>query len=447
LLTGESRPIEVSPGDPVHAGTVNLGSRVLVEVRSTGENTRVGRLLQLVEEMALRRAPVVLLTDRISGWFVAAVLGLAASTLLIWLQLAPARAVDNAVALLIVSCPCALGLATPLAVAAAIGRAARAGILIKGGDALEQLARPARMVLDKTGTITEGRVALVHWRGVEWLRAAVGTMEVQSSHPVAVALADSTDAEPRCRVEDLRSHARGLTARCDGRDVLVGSPGFALDSGIDMPDEWKREIDEVVGRGLTPVVAAVDGAVAGLAGLGDPIRENASTVLERIRSDGWSVEILSGDHQGTVDAVAHAVGLSRSRGSASPEQKAEYIAEATKEGRVAMVGDGVNDAAALAAATVGIGVHGGAEATLAVADVFLGRPGLHPLVELLDGSRRTMRVIRRNVAFSLAYNVVAISLAVAGLMHPLVAAILMPLSSITVVVSSYRAKTFLISGP
>jgi Cu2+-exporting ATPase len=392
--------------------------------------------------MAARRAPVVLLADRISGWFVAAVLLLAAGTLLLWLRLDPEQAVDHAVALLIVSCPCALGLATPLAVAAAIGRAARRGILIKGGDALEQLARPARMILDKTGTITEGRLALVAWRGDAWLRSAVTAMEAHSSHPVAVALTSGFDADSTIRVERIRSHGRGLTGRCGGREILIGSPAFAEESGMGFTPEWQREIDAAVARGLTPVVAAVDGRVAGLAGLGDPVREDAVATLERLSSDGWSVELLSGDHRETVDSVARTVGLTRSRGSASPEEKAEHVSAAAKDGRVVMVGDGVNDAAALAAATVGIGVHGGAEATLAVADVFLGRPGLHPIVELLDGARRTMGVIRRNIAFSISYNIVAVGLAVAGLMHPLVAAILMPLSSITVVVSSYRAKTF-----
>ncbi len=193
--------------------------------------------------------------------------------------------------------------------------------------------------------------------------------------------------------------------------------------------------------GLTPVVVAADGRVVAMAALGDPLRDDAAESLKRIREMGWSLEVLSGDHPKTVATVAEGLGL-EGRGGADPELKADLVADAAARGRVVMVGDGVNDAAALAAATVGVGVHGGAEAALAAADVYLATPGLSPVVELLEGSRRTLGVIRRNLVFSLGYNLVAVSLAMAGLMHPLVAAILMPLSSITVVVSSYRAKTF-----
>jgi Cu2+-exporting ATPase len=443
LLTGEARPVEVAPGSPAHAGTVNLASRILLEVRSTGEDTRVGRLLRLIEESARRRAPVVQLADRISGWFVGAVLALALATLLLWLRLDPAHAVDHAVALLIVSCPCALGLATPLAVAAAIGRAARRGILIKGGDALELLAQRGRMVLDKTGTLTEGRLSLVRWTGDEGLRTVVAAVEAHSSHPVAIALAAGSAVAKEHAVADVVSHpGRGMTASWNGRPVLVGSPGFATGMGVEIGGAWQSAIEAAVADALTPVVFAADGRVAAVAALGDPIRSDARRTLEEIRRMGWTVEVLSGDHPGSVAAVMRQLGIGRGRGGADPETKAELVREAGATGLVAMAGDGINDAAALAAAAVGIGVHGGAEATLAAADVYLARPGLAPIVELLEGSRRTMRVIRRNLAFSLLYNAAAVSLAVAGVMHPALAAVLMPASSITVVLSSYRAKTF-----
>ncbi len=231
LLTGEARPVEAMPGDPVHAGTVNLSGRLLVEVRTTGENTRVGRLMRLVEENARRRAPVVRLADRISGWFVLAVLSLALATLLIWLRLDPEHAVDHAVALLIVSCPCALGLATPLAVAAAVGRAARKGILIKGGDALEELARTGRMILDKTGTITEGRMTVVAWTGEEWARSSAAEMEAQSSHPIALALSDGAHMTAHPVVDVVSHPGRGLTGTWNTRAMVVGSPAFVRRSG------------------------------------------------------------------------------------------------------------------------------------------------------------------------------------------------------------------------
>ncbi len=445
LLTGESRPVDVAAGDPVHAGTTSLSGRLEIEVRSAGADTRLGRILRLVEEGAQRRAPVVLLADRISGWFVLAVLGLALVTVAIWLPTDPGQAVENAVALLIVSCPCALGLATPLAVSAAVGHAARTGILIKGGDALESLARPARMILDKTGTLTEGRLAVVRWHGAEAVRRVAAAAEAHSTHPVAVALADGVDTTGVPVPTDVEQHpGRGLTARVEGSDLLVGSPTFAEERIGGFSDAHAAEIRTAIDEGLTPIVVALDGEIEAVAALGDSIRPDTADALHAIGARGWRIEVLSGDHPGTVRALLQRLGLdpSSGRGGAVPEDKIERVRQAAEQGPVVMVGDGVNDAAALAAATVGVGVHGGAEAALAAADVYLGEPGLTPLVRLLDGSTRTLGVIRRNLVFSLGYNAVAVTLAMLGLMHPLIAAILMPASSITVVVSSYRAKTF-----
>jgi Cu2+-exporting ATPase len=445
LLTGESLPEPVAIGDPVHAGTVNLGGRLLVEVRVTGEDTRVGRLMRLVEEGAMRRAPVVLLADRISGWFVAIVLTLAAITLGVWLKLDPEHAVGHAVALLIVSCPCALGLATPLAVSAAIGRAARKKILIKGGDALENLARPGRMFLDKTGTLTEGRLGVLRWWGDASVRPMVAAIERHSAHPVARALSDgSSEIEIPEANEVQEITGAGISGVCDGRHVIVASTSHLLRELGDFPGEANAAADSFANEGLSPVAVAVDEQVVAIAGIGDPLRHDSAESVAAIRNRGWQVEILSGDHPAVVRSIADQVGIARAaaRGAATPEDKLDAVREASADATVAMVGDGVNDAAALAAATVGIGVHGGAEATLAAADVYLGRPGLEPVFDLLRGSRRTLGVIRRNLVFSLSYNVVAVTFAITGHMSPLLAAILMPLSSMTVVLSSYRAKTF-----
>ena len=445
LLTGESRPVAVSVDDPVHAGTTSLSGRIEVETRTAGADTRLGRILRLIEDGARRRAPVVLLADRISGWFVVAVLTLAAATAAIWWHVDPGTAVEHAVALLIVSCPCALGLATPLAVSAAVGRAARSGILIKGGDAVETLARPARMILDKTGTLTEGRLAVVRWHGDERLRRLAAATERHTNHPAAAALTAGFDLSELPEPVDAEQHpGRGVTARIEGHDVFVASPAYAEERHGPLPDSLATLVADIIDDGLTPVVIGIDGAAAAVAGLGDPIRPDTPDALAAIRDRGWKVEVLSGDHPGTVAAVLRRGGreADRGRGGAAPEDKVERVREAASDGAVAMVGDGVNDAAALAAATVGIGVHGGAEATLAAADVYLTEPGLGPLVRLLDGSRRALGVIRRNLVFSLAYNAVAVTLAMMGHMHPLTAAVLMPLSSITVVISSYRARTF-----
>ncbi len=442
LLTGESRPESAGPGSEVHSGTVNLSGRLVAAVTATGEETRVGRLMMMVEEASRRKAPAVLAADRISGLFVVVVLALAVITFGLWIALDPERAVGHAVAVLIVSCPCALGLATPLAVAAAIGAAARRGILIKGGDALELLATPSHLLLDKTGTLTEGRFRVVEWVGDRRHLALAAAVEQGSAHPVARALVEAADDMVRPPVGPVEEViGGGVRAYVDGREVTVGSPGFVTPT--DDP-QWLEAVQVQTMAGLTPVVVTIDGNWSALAGLGDPLRGDSAQAVAALRARGFRTEVLSGDHPTTVARAASAVGLDEGswRGGATPEAKLEAVESALAAGPVVMVGDGVNDAAALARATVGIGVHGGAEAALTAADVWLGRPGLGPLVELVDGARRTRSVIRRNLVLSLAYNAVAVSCAVAGMMSPLLAAVLMPLSSMTVVVSSYRARTF-----
>jgi P-type Cu2+ transporter len=445
LLSGESRPMAVSEGDRVHAGTLNLAARLTVRVESTGEDTRVGRLMKLVEEHARRRAPIVQLADRISGHFVAAVLVLAAATLALWLRLDPARAVDHAVAVLIVTCPCALGLATPLAVSAAIGRAARAGLLIKGADVLEKLSRPGRMWLDKTGTLTAGRSTLVSWAGNETVKPLVAAAESHSAHPLArafvTALGEPTAA---AAIEIQETQGGGIEASVEGRRVVVGSPAFVAARVGEIPALLLRSLDAFTSDGLTPVVIAVDGLAVAAAGFGDPLRDDAAPALARIRALGWRPGLLSGDHPDVVGAVGRRLGIDPCdyRGGVAPEEKLRLVAAGAAEGSVVMVGDGVNDAAALAAATVGIAVQGGAEAALSAADVFVTLPGVSRVADLLDGACRAMRVVKRNLAISLVYNIAGVSLAMAGLLDPLVAAVLMPASSLTVIMSSYRARTF-----
>jgi Cu2+-exporting ATPase len=358
----------------------------------------------------------------------------------------PARALDHAVALLIVTCPCALGLATPLAMSAAIGRAARGGFLVKGGDVLEKLTRPGRMWLDKTGTLTEGRTRLVRWCGDASARRLVAAAEAHSSHALARAFLEAMGGEPRssATVEIIETHGGGIEARVGERSLIVGSPAFVESRAKDAGLGLATEVDALIGDGLTPVLVAVDGGVVAAAGFGDPVRGDAGAALARVRGLGWRLGILSGDHARVVAAVGAGLGFEPDmcRGGVSPEGKLDAVAAALTHGPVVMVGDGINDAAALAAATVGIAVHGGAEAALAAADVFVMRPGVTRIAELLEGSRRTMRVVRRNLVFSLGYNVIGVGLAMSGMLNPLVAAIVMPLSSLTVIISSYRAQTF-----
>jgi Cu2+-exporting ATPase len=441
LLTGESRPVAVAPGARVFAGTLNRRAALRVRIEQAGETTRVGRILREVEAGARRRAPVVRLADRMAGGFIAAVLALAVATALYWMRRDPAAAVDNAIALLIVTCPCALALATPLAITAAIGRAARAGILIKGGDALERLARPGRLVLDKTGTVTAGRSSLVAWRGPEWVKPLVVALERHSAHPVATGFLGAWPAVTPAVARDVAHTAGGgIEGEVGGRRVAVGSPAFVRER---LGERGAR--DEPPGdEALTRVLVAVDGAIVASAGFGDPVRPEAAAALAALRSQGWRLSLLSGDATAVVAAVGRHLGFEprECRGGASPEDKLRAIEDESRAGPVVMVGDGVNDAAAIARADVGIGVRGGAEACLAAADVFLGRPGLDGLVALTTGARRTLAVIRRNIAFSIAYNVLGATLAVTGLISPLIAALLMPASSLTVVLASWRSRTF-----
>jgi len=440
LLTGESRPKAASCGDRVFAGTVNLASALRVEVEQSGEESRLGRLLRQVEAGAGRRAPVVQAADRLAGRFVAVILLLALVTFAYWWPRDPDQAIDHAIALLIVTCPCALALATPLAITVAIGRAARAGILIKGGDALELLGRPGTLYLDKTGTLTEGRTRLVAWEGPEAIRPFILALERHSTHPVAAGfLAAWPDLRVVEATEVRQTLGGGLEGWVEGRHVVVGSPAYVA-ANTSEPDTLRPAADPA----LTPVLVAVDGSIVARAGFGDPVRAEAEGVLRRLRGRGWRLQLLSGDEPDVVGAVAQRLGFGPGswRGAATPEAKLAEIDRAAGEGPVVMVGDGVNDAAAMARASVGVAVRGGAEASLAVADVYLSRPGLRALDDLVAGSERTLRVIRRNIGFSLAYNVAGAALAMTGVITPLLAAVMMPASSLTVVLASWRSRTF-----
>lgn len=444
LLTGETRPEAVGPGSAVHAGCINLSSALRVRVEKSGANTRVGQLTKRMEEAALRRAPIVKLADRLSGQFVIGVLIAAAVTLAIWSFVEPSRAIDTAVALLVVTCPCALGMATPLAVSVALGRAARRGILVKGGDALEQLAEPGLFVFDKTGTLTNGTLSLIRWQGDDELWPLVRAAEAHSAHPIALAFQRAFQNEPDAEASYVeQTTGGGLVAHVAGKTLVIGSEAYVR-SRAQIPAWVEAAISEQARAALTPVLIASDGVVRALAGLGDPIREDAGQSLRALRAMGHKVGILSGDHPGVVQAVAAELGvpLEFARGGVTPEEKLAFVEGARAGRRVFMVGDGINDAAALSAASVGIAVHGGAEASLAAADVFLRRAGVAPVVELARGAKRTLHVIRRGLGFSLLYNGVGVGLALAGVLNPLIAAILMPLSSLTVITSSFRSKTF-----
>ncbi len=443
LLTGESAPVEVAPGDVVYAGTENLTAPLRCRIDAAGSASRLARLLQMVEEGARRRAPIVTLARRLSGVFVGVVLLLAAATFLLWVGRDGAAAWDHAIALLVVTCPCALALATPLAVSTGIGRAAREGILIKGGDVLESLARPGILVLDKTGTVTEGRHSLRRFEGDDALRPVILGLEAGSRHPVAEGFRRAWPGVGTASLTDIHHDAAGgITAHWNGQSVAIGSPAFLATRGLAVPD-----VTRITSDGLTPVLLTVGQRVVARAGFGDPVRREAAEALARLRADGWETRLLSGDAPAVVARVGAELGFRPAdvTGGATPERKLAVIEalRATAPGRhVVMVGDGVNDAAAIAAADVGVGVHGGAEASLATADVHLVTPGLEPLVRLVEGAARTFAVIRRNMAWALVYNAIGVVLAMTGRISPLAAAILMPASSLTVILASWLGRSF-----
>ena len=458
LLTGESRPVPVKPPDRIFAGAVNVDRPLLARVTALGRETRIGKLLTLMEQCAERRAPIVRLADRMAGYFTIGAIALFFATVVVWHFIDPRRAVDTALSLLIVTCPCGLGLATPFAVAVALGRAARASILVKGGDVLEKLAlhdpRRCTIFLDKTGTLTEPGLSIVKWHGDRSIQGKVAALEAQVSHPIARALAANSDLDLQSSAAVLtriQSTRQGVCGHVDGTPFRIGSESFVLQglapTAVEPPSapDWAIAARrELTSECLTPVWVAVDGVVSAVIGVGSRLRDDATKTIRALSAMGHKVAILSGDDPDTVRSVGKQLGLSIEdcRGGLLPEDKLEIVQAAVTSGPALMVGDGVNDAAALSAASVGIAVHGGAEASLAAADVYMGRPGVSVLVELLDGSRRTLRVIRRCLRVSLAYNLVAAALATTGFINPLFAAILMPLASFTVLGIALGSKTF-----
>jgi Cu2+-exporting ATPase len=433
ILTGESRPEAIGPGSQIFAGATNLSEAIELRVSRAGGASRVGQIVARLCAEDDRPAPIVRTADRLAGWFVAAVLVLAAAGGLWWWPRSPSTAFDVVISLLVVSCPCALGLATPMALTVARARAARAGLMLRSGAALESLARVKHLLVDKTGTLTEGRLEVVASSVDRAVEPLVVALERHSRHPIARALAAwaATTAELGL-VRDVEERAgQALQGTVAGHRVRIGSAQWLGAADRD-------DVRHALARARTPVVVEVDGVVRGVLAVSDRVRPEAAAVLGRLRALGKSIEICSGDHPAVVAAVADELGVT-GRGGCTPEDKAARVAEWAP---AAMIGDGINDALAMRRATVGIAVRGGAEAALSVAEVYLGRDDLDGIAELFEGARRTQHVVLRNLGFSLIYNAVFAGLALAGLITPLVAAILMPISSLTVIGSSFASRTF-----
>lgn len=460
MLTGEPMPVAKGPADPVTGGTMNTTGAFRFRATRVGADTALQRIVRLVRQAQGSKAPVQRLADRISGVFVPVVIGLALVTFLAWYGLSPAeerlsRAVYAAVAVLIIACPCALGLATPTAILVGTGRGARAGILIKGGEALERAANVTAVVLDKTGTITEGKPAVATVRPAdpftadELLRLAASA-ERGSEHPLAAALVRAATGRglALANARDFRAVAgHGLEAEVEGRRVLVGNAKLLRDRGVTVDDAGVQDLTEA---GQTPVFVGVDGRFAGVIGVADRPRPEARAAIDRLRADDLTVVMLTGDTERTARAVARQVGIDRVVAGVLPEGKLSAVAALRAEGHVVtMVGDGINDAPALAEADVGIAMGSGTDVAVEAADVTLVRPDLGGVPAAIRLAWATMRTVRQNLFFAFAYNVLALPLA-AGVLYPLtgwllspiVASAAMALSSLSVVTNALRLRGF-----
>ena len=441
LLTGESLPRVVNVGDEVIAGTLNRSRTIRMTVQRVGENTRLGALVESIHQASLLKAPVVQWADRVSGIFVVVVISLAVIVGIAWWWIDREVWSERVISLLIVACPCALGLATPLAIAVGLGRSAKRGVLIKGGDTLQKLSKPGILVLDKTGTVTEGHMQVHHWSGNGRSLELAASLEKYSEHPIAAAICEYWShracGEKILDAEQVEMHlGGGVSGWVAGSEVHVGSGLFMQHEGIAIDDDFEGKQQGILNAGHTPILISIDRKLMAIAGVGDSIRREAKALLGRLTQRGWECALLSGDHPRIVAMAGETLGLATDRvfGGVSPEEKLEKIRQLKQTQRpVLMVGDGVNDAAALAAADIGIAVRGGAEVSMQAADVFLANGSLEGIEEIISTASRTMNVIRRNSIASLMYNCLAVSLAASGYLHPLTAALLMPVSSLTVV--------------
>ncbi|MEV5077643.1 heavy metal translocating P-type ATPase [Streptomyces sp. NPDC056159] len=452
MLTGESVPVDVGPGDTVTGATVNAGGRLVVEATRIGADTQLARMAQLVEDAQSGKAEVQRLADRISAVFVPVVLLIAVGTLLAWLFATGevTAAFTAAVAVLIIACPCALGLATPTALMVGTGRGAQLGILIKGPEVLESTRRVDTVVLDKTGTVTTGRMTLQEVHAAEGtdekqLLRLAGALEHASEHPIARAVAAGAEERlgPLPPVERFENvPGRGVRGRVEGHDVAVGR---LVELTAELPEEVARARRQAESEGRTAVVVGWDGAARGVIAVADAVKETSAQAVAQLRALGLRPALLTGDNRAVAEAVARAVGIDPQDVVAEvlPEEKVEAVRRLRAEGRtVAMVGDGVNDAAALATADLGLAMGTGTDAAIEAGDLTLVRGDLRVAADAIRLSRRTLATIKGNLVWAFGYNVAALPLAAAGLLNPMIAGAAMAFSSVFVVTNSLRLRTF-----
>jgi Cu+-exporting ATPase len=459
MITGEPIPVEKGPGGKVTGGTVNGTGSFVMRAERVGEATLLAQIVRMVGEAQRSRAPIQRVADKVAAWFVPTVIAVAVVTFIAWLLLGPeprlAHAIVNAVAVLIIACPCALGLATPMSIMVGTGRGATAGVLVRNARALEMMEKVETLVLDKTGTLTEGKPRLVTVQAFpgfsdkDVLRLAA-SLERASEHPLAHAIVEGARERGAALapVTDFASETGGgVKGRVDGHEMYVGSARFL--ASLQAPIEAaKKRAEELRTQGQTTLFVAVDGKLAGLIGVADPIRPSTADALRALREEGIRVVMVTGDSWTTAKAVAAKLGIEEVQAEVLPAQKREIVARLRSEGRiVAMAGDGINDAPALAEAEVGIAMGTGTDVAMESADIVLVKGDLQGIVRARRLSRATMRNIRQNLFWAFAYNVLGVPVAagvlypVSGLLlSPMIASAAMSFSSVSVIANALRLR-------
>ncbi|MCS7460916.1 heavy metal translocating P-type ATPase [Paenibacillus doosanensis] len=456
MISGESLPVDKQPGDRVMSGTVSHNGMLVFKATQVGNQTTLAKLIRLMEEAQSSKAPIQRMADKLSGIFVPIIIAIAALTFAAWYFLLEpgitGGALEKAIAVLLIACPCALGLATPTSILVGSGRAAQLGILFKEGKHLETLPQVNVVLLDKTGTITAGRPQLTDVLAVrrppEALLRLVAAAERPSEHPLARAIVEAAERphggpaqEPAPACEAFEAHAgRGIRAVVEGREVLAGTRLWLQERGA-APALQSARIERWEREGCSIIYAAVDGEWAGAIALSDKIKPTSRQAIRQLQAMGAEVMMVTGDHPSTARSIARQTGIRHVYAQMLPEDKVALVDKLKRQGkRVAMVGDGINDAPALAAADVGIAIAQGTDIAKAAADVVLLKGDLKGMVRALRISGRTMRIIRQNLGFSLLYNTLAIPFAVTGYLAPWVACTAMAFSSVTVIVNSLRLQ-------
>lgn len=446
MLTGESKPPLKSAGSEIFAGTMNLNGRLLVRVSRVGRNTVLSQIIKVVEEAQERRAPIQALADRVVGWFVPAVVTVAAGAFTFWTVRSGDVSVSlmNAVSVLVIACPCALGLATPLAVLVSFSTASRKGILFKGGDTFEMASRTDLVVFDKTGTLTKGTPALtdvIEADGGSSLLRYAASLEAGSEHPMARVITSAYEGE-LLPVQDFKAvPGKGVEGKIEGLPSLLGNREFIKERGIEIPGPLSADYERLAAEGKTVVALAVGGRLRGLLAAVDTLRDEAASVVSGLRGKGIGSMMVTGDSTGVARHLAAKTGIGDVAAEVSPTGKADIVRGLKGKGHtVMMVGDGINDAPALVESHVGVAMGKATDIALESAEVVLMKDDLASVIDLLALARRSISIIRQNLLWAFSYNIIAIPLAVSGFLHPIFSALLMATSSLMVVGNSLRLR-------